>query len=123
MAQVTGQYDAAAMMPGTAGLRAGDRTPAGLHKAAVEFESVLLGQWLQSAEKSFADVPGGGGEEEDAGGEQMMSFAMQQLAGGLAARGGLGIAKLVEAGLARAQGEGGEVGSQGTAGANDRGTR
>ena len=75
--------------------------PAALHHAAVQFESVLLGQWLQSAEKSFASVPGSA-QEEDAGGEQMMSFGLQQLATALANSGGLGIARLVERELMRA---------------------
>lgn len=75
--------------------------PASLHKAAVQFESVLLGQWLESAEKSFATVPGSD-DDADAGGEQMMSFGMQQFATAIATSGGLGIARLVERGLAKA---------------------
>ena len=73
-----------------------------LANAGVEFESVLLGQWLQSAEKSFGSVPGSDEEQEDAAGDQMLGFAMQQLAHSIAAHGGLGIAKLVEKGLAAA---------------------
>jgi Rod binding domain-containing protein len=69
--------------------------------AAKEFESVLLGQWLQSAEKSFGSVPGGS-DEEDSGGEQMQSFAMQQLATAITASGGIGIARLVSQALAKA---------------------
>ena len=75
--------------------------PASLHKAAVQFESVLLGQWLESAEKSFATVPGTD-DDADAGGEQMMSFGMQQFATAIATSGGLGIARLVERGLLKA---------------------
>ena len=68
--------------------------------AAGEFESVLLGQWLGSAEKSFATVPGAD-EDQDPGGEQMQSFAMQQLATVLTASGGIGIARIVSQALAR----------------------
>ena len=75
--------------------------PASLHHAAVQFESVLLGQWLESAEKSFATVPGSD-DDSDAGGEQMMSFGMQQFASAIASSGGLGIARLVERGLIKA---------------------
>ncbi len=81
--------------------RTGVTDPASLHKAAVQFESVLLGQWLESAEKSFATVPGSD-DDADAGGEQMMSFGMQQFASAIASSGGLGIARLVERGLAKA---------------------
>lgn len=62
--------------------------------AAKQFETVLLSQWLQGAESSFASVPGGN-DDTDAGGEQMHSFATQQLATSLTASGGVGIAKLV----------------------------
>lgn len=105
MGQAIGSYAAQLMTPGNTGLRVGDRSPAGIHKAAVEFESVLLGQWLESAQKSFAEVPGGESEDADQGGEQMMGFAVQQLAGSLAKHGGLGLAKLVEKGLAKAAGQ------------------
>lgn len=79
-------------------------TPAASPKlvsAAKQFESVLLGQWLQEAESSFASVPGGE-ENTDSGGQQMQGFATQQLATGLTASGGIGIAKLVQGALARA---------------------
>ena len=69
-----------------------------LQAAAKEFESVLLGQWLQDAESTFASVPGGD-EDEDAGKQQMQGFATQQLAAGFTAQGGIGIAKLALKGL------------------------
>ena len=71
-----------------------------IEKSAREFESILLGSWLQQAEKSFAQVPGGDeGEDEDPGKEQFQSMAMQSLAGSLAASGGIGIGKMIAAGL------------------------
>lgn len=93
-------------------------TPSGLAgrgrllHAAVEFESVLLGQWFQSAEKSFGTVPGDD-SSEDAQGEQMMGFAMQQVAQAIARTGGFGIARLVEQGLEHASA--GESGKAATA--------
>jgi Rod binding domain-containing protein len=69
--------------------------------AAQEFESVLLGQWLQEAETSFGTVPGAD-EDSDSCGEQMQGFAVQRLAGQLSAAGGIGIARLVEKGLVKA---------------------
>ena len=74
-----------------------------IDKSAREFESILLGSWLQQAEKSFAQVPGGDDDEDqDPGKEQFQSLAMQSLAGSLAASGGIGIGKMIAAGLHRA---------------------
>lgn len=70
-----------------------------LSSAAKEFESVLLGQWLKDAESSFGSVPGS--QDDDAGGEQMKEFAMQHVAADIAARGGIGIAAMVESALAK----------------------
>ncbi len=65
-----------------------------LTRTAKEFESILLGQWLQGAESSFGSVPGGE-NDSDAGDEQMKGFAVQQLAKSFSDSGGIGIAKLV----------------------------
>ena len=73
--------------------------PAKLMSAAKEFESVLLGQWLQGAESSFGAVPGGD-DDQDAGDEQMKGFAVQQLAKSFSDSGGIGIAALVSKALA-----------------------
>ena len=62
-------------------------------KAGKDFESILLGNWLQGAEESFAKVPGGDGEDDDAG--QFQGIAMQALAGSLTASGGIGIARMI----------------------------
>lgn len=72
------------------------RRPAGkadLTASAKEFESILLGQWLQAAESSFASVPGA--DSDDDGDEQMKSFGVQQLAIALTQAGGIGIAAMV----------------------------
>jgi Rod binding domain-containing protein len=89
-----------------------------IEKAGRDFESILLGSWLQGAEQSFASAPGGPDEEDDDDGShnQFMGMAMQQLAGTLVASGGIGISKMIiqhleaaAAGKAAATGKAGEV--------------
>lgn len=71
-------------------------------EASQQFESVLLGQWLEEAESSFGSVPGSG--DDDAGGGEMKEFAMQNLATEIVRSGGIGIAKMVDEALAKTQG-------------------
>lgn len=68
-----------------------------IEKGAKEFESILLSNWLQQAEQSFATVPGADSDDDQdkQGGEQMMSLGVQSLAQDMAASGGIGIAKMV----------------------------
>lgn len=69
---------------------------------ANEFEAMLLTQWLQNSASTFGSAPG----EDDsgsAGDDQIRSFALQQLASGIAAKGGIGIARYVSAALASTQ--------------------
>ncbi len=107
-AQIGPQIDASTLQSvPTSGLGGKSGSPKLAH-AAMEFESVLLGQWLQSAEKSFATVPGSE-DSDDAGGEQMLSFAMQQFAHAIASKGGLGIARIVQKGLEHAAASGGHA--------------
>jgi Rod binding domain-containing protein len=73
---------------------AGASDDAKIEKGSKEFEAILVGSWLQQAEKSFATVPGAD-EDQDPGGEQMMSLGVQQLATAMAANGGLGIGKMI----------------------------
>lgn len=75
------------------------KTSAQLLPKAKEFESILLGQWLQGAETTFGSVPGGE-DDQDAGDEQMKSFAVQQLAKAFSDAGGIGIASIVAKALA-----------------------
>lgn len=70
----------------------------GIRHAAGEFESMLLNQWLQTAEATFASVPGADNEEE-AGDAQIKEFAVQALARGIVAAGGIGISNMVERSL------------------------
>jgi len=78
-------------------LSASDKLDAKTEKAGKDFESILLGSWLQGAEKSFASVPGTDEEEDDddSSKDQFQGLAMQQLAGALTASGGIGIAKMI----------------------------
>lgn len=72
-----------------------------IQKAGKDFESILLGSWLQGAEKSFAAAPGGDDSENDGGKDQFMGMAMQQLATTLVNAGGIGIAKMITEHLQR----------------------
>ena len=65
-------------------------------KAGKDFESILLGSWLQQAEQSFATVPGGDGQgDDDTSKDQFQGIAMQALAGSLTTSGGVGIARMI----------------------------
>jgi Rod binding domain-containing protein len=75
-----------------------------IERSATEFESILLGSWLQSAEKSFGTVPGGDPDSEDAdpGKQQFQSYAMQAVATALSKAGGIGIASMISSHLGKA---------------------
>jgi Rod binding domain-containing protein len=67
-----------------------------IEKSAKDFESILLGNWLQGAEESFASVPGGDEDADaDAGKDSFQGIAMQSLGSSMAASGGIGIAKMI----------------------------
>jgi Rod binding domain-containing protein len=71
-----------------------------IDKAGKDFESILLGSWLQQAENSFGTVPGGDGEDDDdSSKDQFQGISMQALAGKLTASGGIGIAKMISSHL------------------------
>ena len=58
--------------------------PKKIDKAARNFESLLVGHWLEQAEKSFATVPGTDpDQQDDSSRDQFMSIACQSLAQGL----------------------------------------
>jgi Rod binding domain-containing protein len=73
---------------------AGANDDAKIEKGAKEFESILIGSWLQQAEQSFATIPGAD-DDEDPGRDQMMSLGVQTLSTSMAASGGFGIAKMI----------------------------
>ena len=67
-----------------------------IEKSAKDFESILLGSWLQQAEQSFGSLPGGDDDDDaDAGKEQFQGMAMQSLGNSMTAAGGIGIAKMI----------------------------
>jgi Rod binding domain-containing protein len=74
-----------------------------IEKSAKDFESILLGNWLQQAEQSFASLPGGDDEGADSGKEQFQSMAMQSLGTSMTAAGGIGIAKMISKQLHKAE--------------------
>ncbi len=75
-----------------------------IDKAAHDFESILVGQWLEKAEKSFATVPGTDPDQNrDSGHDQFQSIACQYLAQGLSKNGGFGIASMISKHLAAAE--------------------
>jgi len=72
----------------------GDSTK--IDKAAKDFESILLGEWLEKAEKSFASVPGTDPDQQsDSGYDQFQSISCQFLGEGLSKSGGIGIASMI----------------------------
>lgn len=72
--------------------------PARMRDAAQQFEALLLGQLLHSAHESGSGWLGSGGDSSsDCAGD----YAEQQLAASMAQQGGLGLAKLITAGLER----------------------
>jgi Rod binding domain-containing protein len=67
-----------------------------INQAGQDFESVLVGQWLEQAQKSFATVPGGDPDASaDPGHDQFQGIAMQALAQRLTKAGGIGIAAML----------------------------
>jgi Rod binding domain-containing protein len=74
-----------------------------IEKSAKDFESILLGSWLQQAEQSFGSLPGGDDDEDaDPGSDQLQGIAMQSLGSSMTAAGGIGIAKMISKQLHKA---------------------
>jgi len=68
-----------------------------IDKGAKDFEAILVGNWLQQAEQSFATLPGTDSDdgEKDVASDSVMSFGVEALSKSLAASGGLGIGKMI----------------------------
>jgi len=72
-----------------------------IDKAAHDFESIMVGQWLEKAEKSFATVPGNDPDrDQDSSHDQFQSIACESLAKGLTKTGSFGIASMISKHLA-----------------------
>jgi Rod binding domain-containing protein len=69
-----------------------------IRKAATEFEALLIGQMLKSARESGGGMTGDA-DEQDETNSTMLELGEQQLAQALSSSGGLGLAKMVIAGL------------------------
>jgi len=90
--------------------------PAKLADAAKQFEALMMGQVLKTAR---ASSDGGWlGTGDDPSGDMTMELAEQQLAQALAARGGLGIAKMVMKNLDRGAAKAATSGTQHSSGLN-----
>jgi flagellar protein FlgJ len=94
----------AAILPPSAVSPAPRKTddPARIRDAAQQFEALLLNQILHSARESSGGWLSLG---DDAAGDSATDFAEQQLADTLAKQGGLGLSKMIAAGLQRESGE------------------
>jgi Rod binding domain-containing protein len=77
-------------------LQSKNNDSAKIDKAGKDFESILLGEWLQKAEKSFATVPGADPDKDkDSGFDQFQSISCQFMGEGLSHAGGIGIASMI----------------------------
>jgi Rod binding domain-containing protein len=75
-----------------------------IEKSAKDFESILLGTWLQQAERTFASLPGADDDDDaDPGKDQYQSIAMQSLGASMSEAGGIGIAKMLSVQLHKAE--------------------
>jgi Rod binding domain-containing protein len=69
--------------------------PARIHEAAQQFEGFLISQIMKTMSSSGSFL----GTEDDQAGSTAIDMAEEQFAKALSSRGGLGLAKMVEAGL------------------------
>lgn len=87
---------------GTAGIHTAD-TPQKIHEAASQFEALLIGEVLKSAQSEDSKGWLGGGDDDgddaDTGGATAMEFASEYFARAMASKGGLGLSRMIEAGL------------------------
>jgi len=80
----------------TARTEAQRKEDAKIDKSSKDFESLLLGNWLQQAEESFAKLPGGDEEDDvDDATNQFQGIAMQALGSAMTAAGGIGLARMI----------------------------
>jgi Rod binding domain-containing protein len=87
-----------ASSPASALSPASKDTPEKIRKAATDFEALLIAQMLKSARESGGGMTGDA-DEQDETNSTMLELGEQQLAQALSSSGGLGLAKMVIAGL------------------------
>lgn len=73
-------------------------TPGRISKAATDFEALLIAQLLKSARESGGGITGDS-DEQDETNSTVVELGEQEMAQALANSGGLGLAKMVVAGL------------------------
>jgi Rod binding domain-containing protein len=83
-------------LPAAALLTKKSDSPARIHEAAQQFESLMISQMLKSMRESEDSWLGTG---DDSAGSTAVEMAEEELAKSISLRGGLGLAELVEAGL------------------------
>jgi flagellar protein FlgJ len=76
-------------------------SPAKLHNVAQQFEALLIGEMLKSAQQASKDSSSDDNEDDDAGGDSALDMAQTQFAQSIAMQGGLGLSHLIETGLAK----------------------
>jgi len=76
-------------------------SPDRIRQAANEFEGFLIAQMLKSARESSGGGLTGDADDTDDANSSVMEMGEQQFAQALSANGGLGIAKMVVAGLTK----------------------
>jgi len=87
----------------TLGIRpTGKDSPERVRQAATEFEAMFLAQMLKTARKGGGGgLTGDGDDDDDDANNTMIELGEQQFAQALTSNGGLGIAKMVVAGLTK----------------------
>jgi Rod binding domain-containing protein len=83
---------------GTAGIHTPD-SPQKIHDAASQFEALLIGEVLKSAQSSDSKGWLGSDDGEDNSGASAMEFATDYFARAMASKGGLGLSRMIESGL------------------------
>jgi flagellar protein FlgJ len=73
-------------------------SPEEIHRAAQQFESLLISQILKTAHDDSEGWPGTG---DDQTASSAMAIAEEQLAQALSTKGGLGLGRLIEQGLTK----------------------
>ena|ERR1700722_7369144 len=92
--------NSAAPTPGSAPAPSSKDTPEKIGKAAMDFEALLIAQMLKSVRESGGGMTGDA-DEQDETNSPMLELGEQQFAQALSNSGGLGIAKMVIAGLTK----------------------
>src|ERR1700733_2544029 len=101
-----------------------EKENAKIEKSAKDFESLLLGGWLQQAEQSFAKLPGGDDEEDaDAGSDELQGIAMQSLGTAMTEAGGIGLARMISRQLHKAENIAGDLPEKGESLSSDSNSR